>query len=176
MLKNIALFTSLSSVILSGCKTTSNESAALSFPPGYEEICGTLNKNMLTASPGDNTYLLEAADGATENIINSLDGQKVCVNADFSMQEVIVRSAHFITPKYENLCGVLGQNPSGDPEYDTTFSFVVQSDRYRLEAADGAVLNTLGANINNELCIKADFRNFDVIVESVANIKTKEDK
>lgn len=158
---------------LSSCKTAPSTSAALSYPDGYETFCGDLSGYTLTTSPSMNKYILEPADGATDNIIKSLNDSEVCVTADYSFKDVIVRSAHYIVPKYETLCGTLTSAELDESGAEGLFNFTVGSDQYMVEAGDGAVLNSLTAKINTEVCLYADFRGEEVIIESMASIKEK---
>jgi hypothetical protein len=173
MLKHIALSLLTCTILSFGCKTTSSNSAVSGFPESYDTVCGMLNDNILTTSPSKNTYLLDPADGASLNTIEALNGSEVCVTADFSFKEVLVRSAHYIVAKYENLCGKVSlDNSVSKEDYPNgLFKFKVGNEEFTIEPGDGAVLNYLNSNISKQSCFYADFREKEVIIESMSNIK-----
>ena len=172
-MKNNLMCACLFFIMTVSCKTRDEMSNVLQFPKSHESKCGLLTDDQFTSNPNKIKYTLEPADGASAGIISALHLQEVCINADYSNQPVIVKSAHYIRAKYETRCGTI-KPKEADDGVAGLFTFFVENDSFTLEATDGAVLNTLDAKKNQKLGIIADFGSWEankiILVESVQNI------
>ena len=168
------LFT-LALLLVFGCKSVNEESAAFSANDEEQKFCGTLKENVFTTSPAETKYILEPNDGATTGMLEefSNNGEEICIRGDFSEEVVQVVSADKINKRFENLCGVV-QSPTNS-DLEGAFMFIVGEETYILNPGDGAVLGVLGEEIGKNICIKADFTEKEVEVESVANIGSRVD-
>lgn len=119
-----------------------------------DEICGSIERSpngsfTLHTSWGIR-YKLNSKDEKTKYYLASLMGRGLCVNANFSKDEVQINSRRDLKDLKGEQCGTL---------LKTEFSYILSVagiSNYKLDPQDGASSNVLSTYANKDLCIKSD--------------------